>query len=115
LKVPFDETQRREPTTNYVIAYKAGKPPASQEAGKAQMAKWQVWIDGLGEAVINPGTPLGAAKTVTAEGVSDLAERDRWTGYTIVKADNMDAALKMTATCPYLQVGALEVYEVIQM
>jgi hypothetical protein len=37
-------------------------------------------------------------------------------GYTIVEADSMDAALEMAKSCPFLDInGSLEVSELMQM
>jgi len=37
------------------------------------------------------------------------------TGYSIVKADNFDAALEIAKGCPFLEMGTLEVAEVMEM
>ncbi len=99
----------------YIIAYHGGKEPESPEEGAKQMAKWQAWMGGLGDAMVNPGTPLAMNRIVTSEGVSDEDGANRLTGYSIVKADNMDAALEMAKACPFLEIGTLEVAEVRQM
>ena len=99
----------------YIIAYHGGKEPGSPEEGAAQMAKWKAWMDGLGEAIVNPGTPMGMNKKVTSDGVSDEDGANRLTGYSIVKADNMDAAIEMAKACPFLEIGTLEVAELMQM
>ncbi len=101
--------------SNYIIAYLGGKKPESPEEGANHMAKWKAWIGGLGDAVVNPGTPLGKSKTVSSGGVSDDGGSNPLTGYSIVKADSMDAALEMAKGCPYLEIGTLEVAEVKEM
>ncbi len=100
---------------NYIIAYHGGKKPESPEEGAKHMAKWKAWLDGLGNAAVNPGTPLGKSKTVTAKGVSDGGGPNALTGYSVVKADSMDAALDMAKVCPFLDVGTLEVAEMMEM
>ena len=79
------------------------------------MAKWKAWVDGLGDAVVNPGTPLGMSKTVSSSGVSDDGGSNPLNGFSIVKADSMDAALEMAKGCPYLDIGTIEVAEVKEM
>ncbi len=80
------------------------------------MAKWKAWIGGLGDAVVNPGTPLGKSKTVSSAGVSDDGGSNPMSGFSIVKADSMDAALEMAKECPLLEIGGtLEVAEVMEM
>ena len=96
---------------NYIIAYHGGKKPESPEEGGKQMEKWQAWVDGLGDAVVNPGTPLGMSKTVSSGGVSDDGGSNRLMGFSIVKADSMDTALEMAKGYPHLEIGTVEVVE----
>ncbi len=101
---------------NYVLAYHGGKTPESPEEGAKQMAKWNAWVGGLGDAVVNPGTPLGKPKTVSSSGVSDDGGSDPLLGFSILKADSMDAALEMAKACPTLEIGGtIEVAEVMEM
>ncbi len=101
---------------NYVLAYHGGKTPESPEEGAKQMAKWKAWLGGLGDAVVNPGTPLGKPKTVSSGGVSDDGGSDPLLGFSILKADSMDAALEMAKACPTLEIGGtIEVAEVMEM
>ncbi len=101
--------------SNYIFAYHGGKKPESPEEGAKHMAKWKAWVDGLGDAVVNPGTPLGKSKTVSSDGVSDDGGPNSLTGFSIVKADSMDAALEMAKGCPYVDIGTIEVAEVKEM
>ncbi len=102
--------------SNYVIAYHGGKRPENPEEGAKYMAKWKAWIGGLGDAVVNPATPLGKSKTVSSGGVSDDGGSNPLMGFSIVKADSMDAALEMAKGCPHLELGGtLEVAEVMEM
>ena len=101
--------------SNYVFAYHGGKKPESPEEGAKHMAKWKAWVDGLGDAVVNPGTPLGMSKTVSSNGVSDDGGSNPLSGFSIVKADSMDAALEMAKGCPYLDMGTIEVAEAMEM
>ncbi len=101
--------------SNYILAYHGGKKPESPEEGAKHMAKWKAWIDGVGDAVVNPGTPLGMSKTVSSGGVSDDGRSNPLSGFSIVEADSMDAALEMAKACPFLEFGTIEVAEVKEM
>ena len=52
----------------YFIAYHGRKMPENLEE---HMGKFMGWVGGLGKAVVMPGMPLGQAKIVSADGVSD--------------------------------------------
>ena len=97
---------------NYIIAYHGGGKPETPEEGARHMAKWQQWLRDLGDAVVNPGTPLGPSKKVTSDGVSDHDGPTSLTGFSIISADDMDAALAIAGACPFLAMGTLEVAEV---
>jgi hypothetical protein len=106
--------KRGDVMPNYVIAYHSGAKFESPQQGAAQMAKWKTWIASLGDAVVNPGTPLGRGKLVSSAGVSEPGA-DFLTGFSIVKADSMETALKFAGRCPYLDHGTIEVAEVMEM
>ncbi len=102
--------------SNYVFAYHGGRRPKSPEEGAKYKAKWKAWVGGLGDAAVNPAIPLGKSKTVSSSGVSDDGGSNPLSGFSIVKADSMDAALEMAKGCPHLELdGTLEVAEVMEM
>ncbi len=100
---------------NYVFAYHGGKMPESPEEGAKHMAKFKAWVGGLGDAVVNPGAPFGMSKTLSSGGVTDGGGSNPLSGFSILKADSMDAALEMAKGCPHLEIGTVEVAEVKEM
>ena len=101
---------------NYIIAYYGGKKPESPEEGNTQMAKWKTWVGDLGDAVVNPGSPMGKSKIVSSTGVSDDDGSNTMSGFSIVKADSFDSALDMAKACPFLEIGGtLKVAELLEM
>lgn len=90
---------------SFMIAYQGGRQPASKEDGIAQMEKWKVWIQGLGDAVVNPGTPLPQSKIVTPSGVKDDIDPNGMMGFAVVKAEDMDAAVRIAQSDPFLANG----------
>ncbi len=102
--------------TNYVFAYHGGNKPESPEAGAKHMEKWGAWVSSLGDASVDPGNPLGMSKTVSADGVTDGGGANPMSGFSVVKADSMDAALEMAKECPFLEIGGtIVVAEMIKM
>jgi hypothetical protein len=102
---------------NYVFAYSGGNGVATDEAERnAQYAKWGQWFGELGSAVVDGGAPTGTAKTVGPGGsVTDGGSRGL-TGYSIVSADGLDAAVELAKGCPVLEIGgAVDVYEAISI
>ncbi len=98
----------------YVLAYLGGDKPSSPEEGAKNMAKWQAWIGGLGEAVVNPGMPLSGTQTVSQDGVAPSSST--MSGFTIVEAGSIDAAIEMAKSSPFLETnGTIDVSEVMEM
>jgi|SRR3990167_9431005 hypothetical protein len=104
---------------DYILAYHLGKMPVGKmptpEEGAELKAKWKAWVDGLGAAMVNPGTPLGKSWTVSAGGVSDDGGANPLMGFSVVKADSLEAALALAKACPHLAIGTIEVAEMKQM
>jgi hypothetical protein len=97
----------------YVYLYYAGKD--SDAAGDD--AAWGAWFGKLGDKLVDAGNPFDdGAKAVSKDGVMDVKDMPA-TGYSIVNADSMDAALEMTKDCPLLLAkdGAVCVYEALPM
>jgi hypothetical protein len=100
---------------NYVFVYKGGGMAATQAEQEAAMAAWMSWFGGLGAAVVDLGTPFGPSKSVKNGSVNDGAS-SLLTGYSVVKADDLNAAAGMAKGCPILaNGGSVEVYETIPM
>lgn len=99
----------------YVFAYHGGKAPESPEEGAEVMARWQAWFGDLGDAVVDGGNPVGPSKTVSAGGVADDGGANPLSGYSIVRADSIDAAVEMAKGCPIMDHGTVEVAEAMEM
>ena len=100
----------------YMISYLGGNPPSSPEEGQRHFQLYKEWLVALGDSVVSPANPLKNTHsiapdgTVTASGITDMS------GYTIVEAEDIEAALGMAQGCPFLDVGgSLEVSELMQM
>ncbi len=100
---------------NFVLVYSGGGMPATEaERGKA-MEAWGAWFGGLGEKVVDAGNPFGShAKNVSDGGaVHDGPIGTAATGYSIIKAESLNAAADAAKGCPVLMSGGrITVYEV---
>ena len=90
---------------NFIIAYYGGNKPSSKEEGMAQMAKWKAWVEGLGDTVVNPGTPLMGTKIITSTDVQDETDPNALKGFAVVKAESIEAAVKIAKSDPFLDMG----------
>lgn len=102
--------------TNYVLIYSGGGMPESEEEQAAVMAAWGAWMGGMGDALVDGGNPTGAATGIASDGSVGAPTVAGVSGYSIIKADSMDAAVAIAQGCPILQGnGQVSVYETFQM
>ena len=99
---------------NFVLLYNGGSMPETEAEQAAVMQAWGAWYGRLGNAVVDGGNPFtSTAKSIASDGtVSDGPVGTMASGYTIIKADSLSAAVEMAKGCPILQGGGkITVYE----
>ncbi len=100
----------------YVYAYHGGGMAESEAEQAEVMEAWGAWFGQLGEAIVDGGNPTAAVMTVAADGSSSEGGPNPLSGYSLVNADNMEAAIEMAKGCPVLASGGtVEVAETIEM
>jgi hypothetical protein len=100
--------------TFLVTYHGGGGMPESAEAQEQMMAAFQAWAAGVGDAMIDPGSPLGPSKTVTSDGVSDAPADPTLGGYTLIRADSLDDAVKAVTGHPFVgRGGTLQVSQAV--
>jgi hypothetical protein len=91
------------------------KPDEMKAASEKMMGEWQSWLKRHDKALVERGAPLGKTKRVTADGISDFRNDLNW--YSIVEAESHEAAAKIFADHPHLQIpkASVEVMEIPPM
>jgi len=87
----------------FILLYKGPATPMDQmtpEMGEKIKADWESWMGKVGSALVDMGSPMAKGKAVVDDGsegiVTDL------NGYSIVEADNLDAAVQLVDGHPFL-------------
>lgn len=100
----------------YLLVYHGGGMPEGQEARDQVMAAWGTWFENLGPALADGGNPISQTRTVGADSLSDGGGANAATGYSLIQAESMEAAVNLAKGCPVLQGGAtIEVAETFDM
>ena len=100
---------------NFVLLYSGGGMPESEAEQADVNQAWGAWFGRLGSAVVDAGNPFTpTAKSIASAGtVSNGPVGTLATGYSIIKADSLSAAVEMATGCPQLQSGGqISVYEI---
>jgi len=100
----------------YIIAYLGSNQPSSHEEGEQHFKKYKEWLSSLGDSLVSPANPFKNTSTINSDGTVTDGSTTSMSGYTIIKADSMKAALEIAKACPFLDIGgSLEISELIKM
>ena len=92
------DTEQERIMKNFVFTYRV---PSDYVPGVGTGAEWQAWFGAMGSALVD----LGYAVTDYASLGEVGSASSRMIGYSVVSAEDMDAALALAKDCPALRVG----------
>ena len=99
---------------SFLVTYHGGGMPEGEQARQQAMADFGAWVGKVGEALTDPGAPLGPAMTVSTDGVRSGDAEGRVSGYSVLSADDMDAAVALVRDHPFVtRGGSLQVTEAV--
>jgi hypothetical protein len=87
----------------------------TEEQAAGVMAKWAAWMEKVGPALSDIGTPFGPGASVIDDGSAGTPAS--LTGYSIVEAGSLEAAVALADGHPYLSEGkgnyAVDIFELM--
>ena len=86
---------------NFLLLYHGGKMPETHEEGAQVMKAWTDWFGAIGGALVDGGNPVSRSRTISAGGSVSDASSDV-SGYSVIKAESLDAAVELAKGCPVL-------------
>ena len=102
--------------TQFVFVYLGGNQPTNPEEANKHFRKYVEWLTSLGDSVVIPTIPLKDTTTVSPDGAIKEGGSSSMSGFSIIKAESMEAALSIAQACPFLEIGgSLEVSEMLEM
>jgi hypothetical protein len=90
---------------NYLLTYYGGGMPETQEEQAQVMQAWTAWFGQLGDALVDGGNPTSTSRAISPDG-SVMDATSAPSGYSIIKAADIDAAVAAAKGCPVLAGGA---------
>lgn len=104
----------------YIYLYRGSVPATSDstpEQSAARMAAFGAWMERVGAALVDVGSPFGTSASVRDDGTEGTA--GDLIGYSIVEADDLAAAKAFTDGLPFLSGSegncAVEIFELLPM
>jgi hypothetical protein len=104
----------------YIYLYRGPATPLeqfSEQERAEQMAAWGTWMEKIGPALVDGGSPFGARAAVRDDGSG--ATTGDLNGYTIVTADDLGAARALTDGHPFLARPdgrfSIDIFELVPM
>ena len=103
--------------TKFAFIYHGGGAPSSPEEGAKIMAAWGVWMQSIGDKLLDGGNPFGQSMTVNSDGsVAGDGGSNPASGYSIIEVANADEAANYAKSCPILEAGgSVEICEAMAM
>jgi hypothetical protein len=95
--------------TTYLFSYRL---PADYTPGDPdQIEAWTAWFETMGASVVDRGNPIFASTTL---GAAEAGAGTKLGGYSLVAAEDLDAAAALAKGCPVLgyEGGSVEVGEI---
>ncbi|MDX2507230.1 MAG: YciI family protein [Gammaproteobacteria bacterium] len=100
----------------FVFVYLGGNQPSGPEEANKHFSKYMEWLSSLGDSVVIPTIPLKDTNTINPDGTIREGGSSAMSGFSIIKAESMEAALSIAQSCPFLEIGgSLEVSEMMQI
>jgi hypothetical protein len=101
----------------FIYLYRGPAPDLTPEQGAERMAAFAAWMQKLGPALVDGGSPFGASASVRDDGTEGPA--GDLTGYTIIEADDLPTAKALADGLPFLSGSdgrcAVEIFELLPM
>ena len=95
---------------SFLVTYHGGGMPEGEEARQQAMADFGAWVGKTGDALTDPGAPLGPSMTVSGGSVRPGAADGPIGGYSVLRADDMDSAVALVRDHPFVgRGGSLQV------
>jgi hypothetical protein len=99
----------------FIYLYRGQTPDLTPEQGAERMAAFGAWIEQVGPALVDGGSPFGASAAVRDDGSEGAT--GELIGYSIVEAADLGAAKALTEGLPFLAGSdgscAVEIFELV--
>ena len=89
--------------SEYLLVYYGRMIGTTHDAGVAQMT-WGAWFSSLGKSLVTLRA-TGSGKMVTSAGTRTITEEQMATGYAVIRAGSLEAAVRLAEKAPGVSQG----------
>ena len=75
----------------FLITYHGSNMPHDAESMAKARDAFMHWAGKTGPALVDPGAPVGAARTISSDGTNDGLADGPFNGWSVIEADDLDA------------------------
>ena len=86
--------------SKFLVTYHGAGAPSTEAEKHQAMSAFMAWVKDVGDALVDPGAPLGPSAVVSTAGVVASSESGAASGYSILEADNLAAATELVRVIP---------------
>ena len=90
---------------SFLLTFHGGSMSETEEEQAQVMQAWTSWFSELGDAPVDGGNSISQSRAISPDG-SVMDATSAPTGYSIIQADDLDAAVELAKGCPVLAGGA---------
>jgi YCII-related domain len=109
--------ERTPDMAKFIYLYNGPAPDLTPEEGVERMAAFGAWMEQVGAALIDAGSPFGISASVRDDGTEGTAAE--LIGYSIVEAPDLTEAKALTDGLPFLSGSdgkcAVEIFELLSI
>jgi hypothetical protein len=84
----------------YVMTYHGGNQLSTPAEDQRHFACYLDWLDSLGDSAVSPANPFANTHRVSPDGAVSTGATTAMSGFTIIAAASMDAALAVAKSWP---------------
>jgi len=81
----------------FLVTYHGSNMPRDAESMAKARDAFMHWAGKTGPALVDPGAPIAAARTVSSKGTKDGLADGPFNGWSVIEATDLDAAAKVVA------------------
>ncbi len=96
----------------FLVTYHGSNMPHDAQAMAKAREAFMSWAGRTGRALVEPGAPIAATRTVSSEGTRDGLADGPFNGWSVIEAADLNAAAKLLADHPFIgRGGVLQINE----